>query len=107
MTRDARRAAVATPLGPGVSLYAALVESHVASIEETRSWARLMLAVYERAEKDVAWLDAVEARPRSEWTKFERELHRDMLDDGVIEPRAWLAEQREEWAAGRGPLCVA
>ena len=84
MSDDTR--AVITPFGPGVSLYP---PPRIDTLCERR----LLLAVWERATSDAAWLDELETWPRSVWTKYERDYRRDLLN-GIIDPRTWLAEVR-------------
>lgn len=84
MSDDAR--VVDTPYGPGVSLYP---DPRLDAICERK----LLVAVWDRAERDAEYLDELEAKPRSTWTQTQVARRRDMLK-GIIDPRVWLAEQR-------------
>ncbi len=79
--------AVCTPFGLGASLYPDLKI-------DTRGERSLLIAVLGQAMRDVEWLEAIEARPRSEWKKHDHVKYR-RLTRGVVEARTFLAEQRQ------------
>ncbi len=82
---DAR--VVSTPYGLGVSLYPPLTKAGTGTLYS------LLVGVFDLAERDAEWLDALESRPRSTWNSNERQKRRE-LTNGCVDPRTWIAELR-------------